>query len=82
MVVMLLTGNSVAKDAQEHGKVDWSWRLAEHLLQVVVLDQSTQRIPGDSQVVLVYDAVLVRINEAECFFEFGNLVLCKHGEDI
>lgn len=77
-----LTGNSVTKDAQKHGEVDWPWSFAKHLLQVGVLDQAAKSVPGNCQISFVDDSILVGIDEREGLLKFSNLVLGEHREDI
>lgn len=76
------SGYPVAEDAEEHGEIDGSGCLAEHLLEVFVAHQSAERIPGYSQIVLVDQAILVGIDEREGLLELGDLVLREHGEHI
>jgi len=73
---------SLTKQGEEHGEVDWTRGLVHHRLQVIlggVLAQGGQHVV---EVLVVDEPVPVVVDHVEGLLELLDLVLVEHGKDI
>ena len=72
----------LGEHGQQHGEVDGSRGVGEHLLQFLLGGDAAQLVVGGAKVALAKDAILVAIHQLESLLELGHLLLAEHGEDV
>jgi hypothetical protein len=82
IVLIGSTGHAVGEQGQQLGEVDGAGGLIDHGVELLLRDQTAQRVEGGAQIVLAEDAVLVAIHHGEALLEFSHLLLAEHGEHI
>lgn len=76
------SGLPLGEHGQQHGEVDGSRGIVEHLIELLLGADAAQLVVGGTQVVLAQDAILVAVHQLEALLEFSHLLLAEHGEDI
>nr|CAI5853957.1 unnamed protein product [Callosobruchus analis] len=66
-------GHPVAEQAQQLGEIDGARRLAQHLVQLLLVGQFANSVEGGAQISFGDDAVLVVVHKGETFLELGYL---------
>jgi len=82
IVVVRAARLPLGEHGQEHGEVDGTGSVGQHLVQLFLGSDAAQFVEGGAQIVLAEDAVLVAIHQLEAFFVLLHLALAEHGEDI
>merc|ERR1719384_1047192 len=73
---------SLAKQGEEHGEVDWTRGLVHHCLQVILRWVLAQRGQHVMEVLVVNEPVPVVVDHVEGLLELLDLVLVEHGKHI
>merc|ERR1719209_2186626 len=81
VIIVSLTGLPAGEHAQEHGEVDGSRGISQHLVQLLVVDDLADDVEAGADVALVEDTVLVSVHHLEAFLELIDLLLGEAGED-
>ena len=79
---IITSGLSLGEHGQQHGEVDGSRCVVDHLVEFLLGSDATQLVESGAQIVLAEDAILVAIHQLESLLEFGHLLLTEHREDI
>ena len=72
----------LGEHGQEHGEVDGTGSVGQHLIQLLLGSDAAQFVEGGAQIVLADDTVLVAVHQDEALLVFRHLTLAEHGEDI
>jgi len=82
LVVVDLALVLLGEHVEEHGEVEGTVGLAQHLADLGVGDDATDLVEDGAQIGGVEDPVLVAVHDLEAFLHLGHLLLGEHVEHI